>query len=110
MSSTPGTSSARRSRTGATSKRGSGPPFGRPRWVAHVTEAPRSRSHCSVGTALRIRKSSVTTRLPSAPPIGTLKSTRTQDALSGDLRQVLEDRDAPDHLPTSATSSTSRCE
>ena len=56
---TPGASSASRARTGATSKRGSGFPLGRPRWVQAVTEAPRSVSQSSVGRAARIRKSSV---------------------------------------------------
>ena len=41
-SSTPGASSARRARIGATEYFGSGAPFGRPRWVAVTTVAPRS--------------------------------------------------------------------
>ena len=52
---------------------GFGWPFGRPRWLAQTTVAPRSWSQVMVGSAARMRKSSVIR--PSSS--GTLKSVRT---------------------------------
>src|SRR5437867_363301 len=49
-------------------------PSGRPRWLARTTRAPSFRRVTIVGSAARMRESSVT--LPSAS--GTLKSTRTK--------------------------------
>ena len=57
---------------------GFGSPFGRPRWLAHDHVAPRSVSHSIVGSAARMRKSSVI--VPSSS-IGTLKSVRTRTRL-----------------------------
>ncbi len=57
--STPGASSAKRARTGAIEYVGSGLPFGRPRWLHAVTWAPCACSHAIVGSAARMRKSSV---------------------------------------------------
>ena len=53
----------------------SGFPFGRPRWERRITFAPRSVEKRIVGSAARIRVSSVIRRSPSS---GTLKSTRTR--------------------------------
>ena len=49
--------------TGSIEYFGSGSPFGRPRWLTHMTtSAPRSVSHSIVGNAARMRKSSVIVR------------------------------------------------
>ena len=52
-------------------------PLGRPRWLMSTTRAPSSMSFWIVGSAARMRVSSVTT--PSLT--GTLKSTRTRTRL-----------------------------
>ena len=119
-SSTPGASSASAPRTGSIEYFGSGLPFGRPRWLAVTTSAPRSCSHSIVGRAARMRKSSVI----AASSSGTLKSVRTRIRLpssDAELRlEVLERRDASDHfwraarrptfLPAYSMKSTSRLE
>ena len=81
ISSTPGASSASRARTGSIEYLGFGLPFGRPRCDAVTTLAPRDVSHSMVGSAARMRKSSVMTCSPSRSSIGTLKSVRTSTRL-----------------------------
>jgi hypothetical protein len=76
--STPGASSASLARTGSIEYFGSGAPLGRPRWLAVTTVAPRSVNHSIVGSAARIRKSSVIRPSSSS---GTLKSVRTNTRL-----------------------------
>src|SRR5699024_1933749 len=70
-------SSPRRSATGAREKAGSTVPFGRPRWAVTITFAPASVSRFSVGSAARMRPSSVMV----VPSRGTLKSERTRTRL-----------------------------
>ena len=72
---------------------GSGLPFGRPRWLAHTTVAPRSCSHVIVGSAARMRKSSV------IRPSGVVLERHVEvgadeHPLAVDRRQVLEQRQA----------------
>ena len=76
-SSTPGASSANRARTGSIEYFGFGCPLGRPRCEAVTTVAPRSSNQLIVGSAARMRKSSVMTPFS----IGTLKSVRTSTRL-----------------------------
>ena len=66
-----------RARPVAGSARDRNSPFGRPRWEHTMTRAPRARSASSVGSAPRMRVSSVI--LP--PASGTLKSARTRTRL-----------------------------
>src|SRR5271156_2378126 len=65
---------------------GSGPFLGRPRWLAHTSRPPRSSTCLMVGSASRMRESSVIV-LPSS---GTLKSTRKKTRLfsTGSSRTV----------------------
>src|SRR5690606_34280324 len=72
----PRSSSSRRA-TGRREYRGSGSPFGRPRWATTTTFAPASASRRIVGTEARTRPSSVI-RSPSS---GTLRSLRTRTRL-----------------------------
>src|SRR3954452_21281710 len=74
-------SSPRRAATGARLKRGSGSPFGRPRWAQTTTLAPASNSCRSCGRLARIRPSSVMTLFSSGPSSGTLRSDRTRTRL-----------------------------
>src|SRR6478735_222131 len=70
-------SSPRRSATGAREYFGSGSPLGRPRCAVTITFAPASVSFFSVGSAARMRPSSVMV----VPSSGTLKSERTRTRL-----------------------------
>ena len=72
-----GSSSPSRRATGSSEYFASGLPFGRPRCDSSTTRAPRSSSAWIVGSAARMRVSSVTRPLSS----GTLKSTRTSARL-----------------------------
>src|SRR5262249_6267516 len=83
-------SSARRAAAGSRLSFESGPFFGRPRWLAQTRRAPRSSACLIVGSASRMRESSVIFRspgLPSRPGAGatssrgTLKSTRRKTRL-----------------------------
>ena len=93
--STPGASSARRRRTGSIEYLGSGLPLGRPRWLHAVTCAPCSCSHVIVGSAARMRRSSVIR--PSSS--GTLKSARSSTRWpSSGSRSSSTGRSAPTSL------------
>src|SRR5215216_1423172 len=70
----------REDKTSAAGRRlnsGSGPPFGLPRWLIRINDAPWFSTYLIVGNEARMRLSSVT--LPSC--IGTLKSTRIRTRL-----------------------------
>ena len=86
-------SSASRAATGASEYCGSGAPFGRPKWLHATTAAPWSRSHWIVGSAARMRRSSVIA--PSRT--GTLKSARSRTRRPARRGQVLEVRDVGGH-------------
>src|SRR5687768_6589511 len=74
-------SSASRAPHGSSESFGSGPFFGRPRWLARMTRAPRSIACLIVGSASTMRASSVMTCLPFDSSSGTLKSTRMKRRL-----------------------------
>ena len=78
---------------------GSGLPFGRPRWLAVDDAGRRARcSHSIVGSAARMRKSSVIASPSSSS--GTLKSVRTSTRLpSSDpsALEILERRETVGH-------------
>jgi hypothetical protein len=84
-------SSARRIAHGSRERRGSGPFFGRPRWLAQTTRAPRAMACWMVGSASRMRESSVM-RMAAAPPPsrGTLKSTRMKTRFCSMGRSLIE--------------------
>ena len=80
-------------RTGSSESFGSGPFFGRPRWLARMTRAPRSSACLMVGSASTMRASSVMTCLPSLLLERDVEVDADEDALVLD-RQVLDRRDA----------------
>ena len=89
-------SSCNRVAMGARLSSGAGLPFGRPRWLASTTVAPRSSAYLIVGSEARMRVSSPMTPFSS----GTLKSTRTNTRRPDSSRSVMDSFGTGPRVPT----------